>query len=55
MGKEDDAIFPSLENSAISSKECESIVETIKPAEKSKRIANNEEGRKLQNRPTSMV
>ena len=55
MGKEDDAIFPSLESSAVSSKECESIVETIKPAEKAKRIAYKEEDRKLQNRPTSMV
>ena len=34
----DDAIFPPLESSGVSSKEYESIVETIKPAEKSKRI-----------------
>ena len=42
-GKEDDAIFPSLENSGVSSKEYESIVETIKLAEKAKRITYKEE------------
>ena len=40
MGKEDDAIFPSLESSGVSSKEYESIIETVKPAEKAKRITN---------------
>ena len=38
MGKEDDAIFPSLESSGVSSKEYKSIVETIKPAEKAKKL-----------------
>ena len=42
-GKEDDAIFPSLESSGVSSKKYESIVETIKPAEKAKRITYKEE------------
>ena len=36
-GKEDDAVFPPLESSVVSSKEYESIVETIKPAEKAKK------------------
>ena len=34
----DDAIFPSLESSGVSSNEYESIVETIKSVKKSKRI-----------------
>ena len=42
-GKEDDVIFPSLESSDVSSKEYESIVETIKPAEKAKIITYKEE------------
>ena len=42
-GKEDDAIFRSLETSGVSNKEYESIVETIKPAEKAKRITYKEE------------
>ena len=36
-GKEDDAIFTSLESSGVSSKEYENIEETIKPAEKAKK------------------
>ena len=36
-GKEDDAIFASLESSGVSSKEYENIEETIKPAEKAKK------------------
>ena len=43
MGKEDDAVFRSLESSGVSSKEYESILETIKPAEKTKRITYKEE------------
>ena len=43
--KEDDTIFFSLESSGVSSKEYESIVETIKPAEKVKRITYKEEGK----------
>ena len=35
-GKEDDVIFPSLESSDVSSKEYESIVETIKLQKKQK-------------------
>ena len=37
-GKEGDAIFPSLKSSGVSSKEDESIVETIKLVEKAKVI-----------------
>ena len=40
--KEDDAIFRSLESFGVSSKEYESIVETIKPAKKAKRITYKE-------------
>ena len=36
-GKEDDAVFPSLKSPGVSSKEYESIVDTIKPAEKAKK------------------
>ena len=43
MGKEDDTVFCSLESSGVSSKEYESILETIKPAEKTKRITYKEE------------
>ena len=46
-GKEDDVIFPSLESSGVSSKEYESIVETIKPAEKAKRITYKEDKMKI--------
>ena len=56
MGKEDDAIFPSLESSGVSSKEYKSIVETIKPAEKAKKLLRRRMTKlKLQNTPTSMV
>ena len=47
-GKEDDAIFTSLESSGVSSKEYENIEETIKPAEKAKKkkkITYKEEGK----------
>ena len=37
-GKEDDAIFTSLESSGVSSKGYENTVETVDPAEKAKRI-----------------
>ena len=40
--KEDDTIFRSLESFGVSSKEYESIVETIKPAKKAKRITYKE-------------
>ena len=40
-GKEDDAIFTSLESSGVSSKEYENIEETIKPAEKAKKKKKN--------------
>ena len=36
-GKEDDTVFPSLKSPGVSSKEYESIVDTIKPAEKAKK------------------
>ena len=36
-GKEDDAVFPSLKSPGVSSKEYESIVDTIKPAEEAKK------------------
>ena len=56
MGKEDDAIFPSLKSSGVSSKEHESIAETIRPAEKAKSITYKEEDKmKITNTPTSMV
>ena len=55
MGKESDSIFPSLESSGVSSEEYEGIVETIKPAEKAKRIVRRRTKWKLQNKPTSMV
>ena len=42
-GKEDDTIFPSLKSSGVSRKAYESIVETIKLAEKAKRITYKEE------------
>ena len=42
-GNEDDAIFPSRESFGVSSKEYESIVETIKPAGKVKTITYKEE------------
>ena len=58
-GKEDDAIFTSLESSGVSSKEYENIEETIKPAEKAKKnkklLTRRRAKRKLQNMPTSMV
>ena len=56
-GKEDDAVFPPLESSVVSSKEYESIVETIKPAEKAKKknTYKEEDQIKLQNTATSMV
>ena len=55
-GKEDDAIFSSFESSGVSSKECENIEETIKPAEKAKKkLLIRRAKRKLQNMPTSMV
>ena len=41
--KEDDAIFPCLESSGVSSKKYDSIVKTIKLAEKAKRITCMEE------------
>ena len=45
-GEEDDATFSlslSLESFGVSSKEYKSIVETIKPAEKAKRITQKED------------
>ena len=56
-GKEDDAIFTSLESSGVSSKEYENIEETIKPAEKAKKKSHTRRRakRKLRNMPTSMV
>ena len=59
-GKEDDAIFTSLESSGVSSKEYENIEETIKPAEKAKKKkkklhTRRRAKRKLQNMPTSMA
>ena len=57
-GKEDDAIFTSLESSGVSSKEYENIEETIKPAEKAKKKklhTRRRAKRKLRNIPTSMV
>ena len=46
-GKEDDSIFPSLESSDVSSKEYENIVETIKPAEKTKIITYKDDNGKM--------
>ena len=57
-GKEDDAIFTSLESSGVSSKEYENIEETIKPAEKAKKkklLTRRRAKWKLQNMPTSMA
>ena len=55
-GKEDDAVFPSLESSRVSSKENESIVETIKPAEKTKKKKKKTYREKeIQNTLTFMV
>ena len=45
--KEDDTIFFSLESSGVSSKEYESIVETIKPAGKAKRITYKEKDKMI--------
>ena len=45
MGKEGGAIFPSLGSPGVSCKKYESIVETIKPPEKAKRITYKEEGK----------
>ena len=55
-GKEDNVIFPFPQSTSVSSKEYESIVERIKPAEKSKKNYLQRGGqKKLQNMLNSMV